>query len=150
MTVVELQKALRAADAGAVLVPARILEQIIQEACNLRGSIWNTPHRECFVVDRQTLFRHIEQAYLDLEPDQLLPDTIILLPRPPAEELSDLESKAVLVKYWRRLFHASVHLTLDARHGESEDKLPPERVHERVEEIGRADFEEIRAILTQD
>ena len=150
MTLIELQKALRAADAGAVLVPARVLEQIIQEACNLRGSAWNTPHRECFVVDRQTLFRHIEQAYLDLEPDQLLPDTVILLARPPAEELSDLESKHVLIKYWRRLFHASVHLTLDTRQGDSEDKLPPERVHERKEEIGRAEFEEIRTVLRQD
>jgi hypothetical protein len=152
MKVVDLQKALRGADAGAgaVLVPVRILEQIIEESCNLRGSIWSTPHRECFVVDRQTLFRHIEQAYLDLEPDQLLPETIILLPRPPAEELSDLESKSVLEKYWRRLFHASVHIALDAGHGGVADKLPSVRVQERKEEIGRAEFDEIRTILTQD
>lgn len=150
MTLVELQKALRTADPGAVLVPARILEEIIHEACNLRGSVWNTPHRECFVVARQTLFRHIEQAYLDLEPDQLLPDTVILLARPPAEELSDLESKQVLLKYWRRLFHASVHLALDADHGTSEYTLTPQNVRERVDEIGRAEFEEIREVLIQD
>ena len=153
MTLVELQKAFAGRwTAGAVLVPAGILEQIIHEACSMRGSIWSTPHKECFVVDRQTLFRHIElEAYLrPSRPDQLLPDTVILLARPPAEELSDLEAKQVLGKYWRRLFHASVHLTLDARQGESEDKLPPHRVRERLEEIGRAEFEEIRAVLTQD
>jgi len=49
------------------------------------------PHRMCFVVDRQTLFRYADQSDLDLEPDHLLPDTVILLIRPDAEELGDLE-----------------------------------------------------------
>src|SRR6185437_11799179 len=57
MRLAELQVALRAADSGAVLVPPRILEQIIQEARNLRGSVWSPPHRQCYVVERQTLFR---------------------------------------------------------------------------------------------
>lgn len=150
MTLAELQKALRAADARAVLVPPRVLENILQEARTLRVSGWSTPHRKCFVVDRQTLFRHVEQAYLDLEPDQLLPETVILLMRPPAEELSELESKRVLLKYWRRLFHASVHLALDADPKHAADKFPPDRVRQRVAEIGRPEFDEIRAVLAQD
>ena len=128
MRLAELQVALRAADSGAVLVPPRILEQIIQEARNLRGSVWSPPHKHCYVVDRQTLFRHIEQTYLDLEPDQLLPATVILLARPPSEELSDVESKHVLLKYWRLLFHASVHRGPGFPSARTAaDRLPPHR-----------------------
>src|SRR5947209_14464620 len=148
MRLPELQKALRAADPAAVLVSPRILERIIQEKSRVRGLGWGVPHTKCYVTDRQTLFRHAEQADLDLEPDQLLPDTVILLARPPAEELGALERKIVLLKYWRRLFHASVHLALEGN--KTEDLLPPERVRQRVEEIGRTEFEEIRTILVQD
>src|SRR5436305_1186449 len=131
MRLAELQKALRAADPGAVLVSPRIMERIIQQTCDLRGLTWSVPHWKCYVVDRQTLFRHAEQADLDLEPDQLLPDTVILLARPPAEELSALERKIVLLKYWRRLFHASVHLALEGN--KAGKQLSPGDVHERVE-----------------
>src|SRR5947209_16990725 len=148
MRLPELQKALRAADPAAVLVSPRILERIIQEKSQRRGLGWGVPHIKCYVVDRQTLFRHAEQADLDLEPDQLLPETVVLLARPPAEELGALERKIVLLKYWRRLFHASVHLALESPKGV--DPLPPDRVRERVEQIGAAEFEEIRTILVQD
>jgi hypothetical protein len=150
MTLAELQQALRAADPRAVLVPPRILERIIVEAYDLRGSaVVGVPHRKCHVVDRRTLFRHAEQADLDLEPDQLLPDTVILLARPQAEELGDLERSLALLKYWRLLFHASVHLALDRDDG-GPDRLPPAALAERIAAVGRTEFEEVRAVLTQD
>jgi hypothetical protein len=147
MRVVELQKVLRAADPAAVLVSPRILERVIREAYDLPALYWHVPHWKSFVVDRQTLFRHAEQADLELEPDQLLPDTVILLARPPAEELGNLERKAALLKYWRHLFHARVHLALAAP---GESGLTPEVVRQRVEEIGRTEFEEVRTVLAQE
>jgi hypothetical protein len=174
MTLAELQRALRAADPRAVLVPPRILERIIVEAYDLRGPSAGVPHRKCHVADRRTLFRHAEQADLDLEPDQLLPDTVILLARPPAEELGDLERSLALLKYWRLLFHASVHLALDRgpahfpgsaaapglaaggtaaggdRDACGDDRLSPAALADRVAAVGRTEFEEVRAVLTQD
>src|SRR3954454_17603817 len=149
MTLAALQRVLREADPRAVLVPARILERIIIEAHDLRGPALNIPHRKCQVVDRQTLFRHADQADLDLEPDQLLPDHVILLSRPVTDELSDLERSRVLLKFWRRLFHACVHIALE---GEDRNVNPmsPERLRQRIAEIGQAEFEEIRTVLTQD
>jgi hypothetical protein len=149
MTTAELQRTLRAADPRAVLVPQRILDRIILESQTLRGGPRTVPHRYCHIVDRQTLFRHAEQTDLDVAPDQLLPDTVILLARPPAEELSELERSNVLLKFWRLLFHAAVHLALsaDAPNG---DKLSGERLARRIDEIGQAEFEEIRAVLEQD
>ncbi|MFO0925804.1 MAG: hypothetical protein U0736_02060 [Gemmataceae bacterium] len=110
--------------------------------------VWNIPHGKSFVCDRQCLFRHAEQADLDLEPDQLLPDAVLLLLRPDAEEMSNLERKPLLLKYWRRLFHARVHqalLVLERAGG-----LDDAAVRERVEAIGRTEFAEITDVLTQD
>src|SRR5829696_486365 len=148
MRVAELQRSLRAADPAAVLVSPRILERIIQERPGLTTLGWTVPHSRCHVVDRQTLFRHAEQADLELEPDQLLPATVILLARPDAEELSNLERKRVLLKYWRRLFHSRVHLAFGTKPGDG--PLGEEGLRERMAEIGQTEFEEIRQVLIED
>ena len=144
MTVADLQKILRAVDSAVVLVSQRILERIIREDCKLPNVYWNIPHSRSFVCDRQSLFRHAEQADLELEPEQILPDTVILLTRPAAEELSNLERQVVLLKYWRLLFHARVHIALNGC------TLNDEAVRERIEQIGRTEFEEIRTVLVED
>jgi hypothetical protein len=143
-TVADLQKILRDVDEAAVLVSSRILERVIRENCKLPNIYWNIPHSRSFVCDRQVLFRHAEQADLDLEPDQVLPDQVILLNRPPAEELSNLERQVVLLKYWRLLFHARIHTALAAR------DLGDEAVRERIEQIGRTEFEEVKTVLIED
>src|SRR5438128_9473568 len=87
MTVTELQRVLRAADPAAVLVPPRVLERVIQQVLNLPNLLWVVPHRKSYVVDRHILFRHVEQDDLNLESDQLLPQTVILIAEPTAEEI---------------------------------------------------------------
>jgi hypothetical protein len=149
MTLADLQKILQAADRGAVLVSPRILERVIREECRLPNMYWNIPHARSYVCDRQVLFRHAEQADLELEPDQLLPETVILLARPDLEELNNLERKMVLLKYWRRLFHARVHMALD-NHAGPGPLASEDAVRERIVEIGRTEFEEIRTVLYED
>src|SRR5262249_15003663 len=106
-------------------------------------------------ANRQQLFRHAEQADLELGPDQLLPETVILLARPSNDELSwsdrsrDAGVRArLLLKFWRRLFHARVHLALMER--QAAGQLTPEGVAARAEEVGRTEFEEVRAVLVKD
>ncbi len=148
MKVADLQKLLRAADPAAVLVSPRILERVIREACDLPTLYWNIPHPKSYVVDRQTLFRHAEQADLEIDPSQLLPSTVILLARPAAEELSGPERQVLLLKYWRALFHCEIDFALGPyRPG---GPLSPEALRERIEQIGRTEFEEIRVVLEQD
>jgi hypothetical protein len=142
MRLADLQKTLGAADPAAVLVSPRILERVIREDCDLPNMYWNIPHAKSYVCDRHQLFRHAEQADLELEPDQVLPDTVILLVHPDAEELNNLERTMVLLKYWRRLFHSRVHLALAS--------LTPDGVQDRIAEIGRTEFEEIRTVLRED
>jgi hypothetical protein len=148
MKLAELQKALWSADPAAVLVSPRVLDRVIQLEGKLPMFVWEVPHRMGFVVDRHVLFRHVEQDELDLEPDRLLPSTVILLARPTPEELNNLEGPAILLMYWRRLFHAKVHQSLDKRI--EQGQLSPEEIRERIAQIGPAEFEEIRMVLDQD
>ena len=68
MNLVDLQKSLRAVEPAAVLVPPRVLENIIKQTWNLPAYYWSVPHRSNFIIDRQTLFRYVDQEDLALEP----------------------------------------------------------------------------------
>jgi hypothetical protein len=148
MRLAELQQALRAADPAAVLVAPRVLDRVIRHAHDLPTLLWTVPHQKSIVVDRQVLFQHVEQDDLLTGPGDLLPTTVILLAWPAVEELNDSERGPLLLKYWSRLFHAGVHLALETRGAEG--KLTPEQIRDRVEAIGRAEFEEIRLVLDQE
>ncbi|MFM7151273.1 MAG: hypothetical protein ACKO23_15670, partial [Gemmataceae bacterium] len=144
----DLQKQLRQVDPGAVLVSARIIERIIQDAYDLPNLHWNIPHNQSFVCDRQLLFRHAEQIDLEVEPDQLLPERILLLVRPDAVEESNLERSRLLTKYWRRLFHARVHLHfLELKEKGNWDETTFQK---RMEAVGSTQFEEIKNVLRED
>jgi hypothetical protein len=145
MRLAELQHALRATDPAAVLVSPRVLERVIQEVYQLPALLWQVPHRDSCVVDRLVLFRHVEQEELDLESDRLLPATVILLRRPTAEELNGGDAGMLLVKYWRLLFHASIHVELANR--VAAGRLGDEVIEARIGELGRSEFEEIRLVL---
>jgi hypothetical protein len=144
----ELKEALRAVNPAAVLLPPRVLSRVIQRVHKLPSQFLSIPHQKTYVLDRQVLFRHVEQDELDLDPDQLLPPTVILLARPSTEKLSQLDREAILLKYWRRLFHASVHLALERRF--TENPLSASDLRLRLEQIGLTEFEEIRTVLGQD
>jgi hypothetical protein len=101
-----------------------------------------------YVIDRHVLFRHVEQDELDLEADRLLPPTVILLARPSTEELTTEEPDAILLRYWRRLFHANLHIRIDKLW--SEGKITPEELARRIEQIGRSEFDEVRTVLGQE
>src|SRR5262245_36077882 len=145
LDVAGLQEILQAVDTGVVLVSSRILERVLREAYALPNMYWNIPHNRSFVCPREMLFRHAEQADLELQPDQILPDTVLLLLKPDPEELSSLERPRLPLTYWRRLFHSRVHLAL-----EHTASLNDAAIRERVEQIGRIEFEEVRAVLVED
>jgi hypothetical protein len=145
MTLTELQKALSKQDHAAVLVSLRVIERVIQAVCNLQGLNWSVPHSKSIVVDRHILFRFVEQDDLILGPDRLLPQTVILLAHPRSEDLTEKETPKTLLKYWQRLFHANVHLILEDRF--QERLLTDAIIQERMDQIGQAEFEEIRSVL---
>ncbi|HEY7426196.1 MAG TPA: hypothetical protein VH682_18340, partial [Gemmataceae bacterium] len=126
MRLAELQQALQAADPAAVLVSPRLLDRLIQEQNQLSSLFEKVPHRKCYVIDRPTLYRYVEQDELDLEPDRLLPSPVILLARPSPNTLNTLERDALLLTYWRRLFHGCIHRALQQQL--SDGRLTPARI----------------------
>jgi hypothetical protein len=149
MRLAELQQALRAADPAAVLVSPRVLERLIQGQNQLSTLFGQVPHRQSYVIDRPTLYRYVDPDELELEPDRLLPSTVILLARPSSPNyLTTVDRGEILLSYWRRLFHASIHRNL--RQQVSEGQLDPIQVRERTEQIGVSTFAEIRMVLDQE
>ncbi len=147
MRLAELQQALRTTDPAAVLVSARVLERVIQRQNQLSNLFGQVPHRKSYVVDRPTLYRHIEQDELEVEPDRLLPLTVILLARP-SPNTNNLDRETILLIYWRRLLHASIHRDLQQQ--VHEGRLNAAGVRERIEQIGVNVFAEIRMVLDQE
>src|ERR1700737_1161309 len=100
----DLQKALQEAEPAAVLVALVVFDMIIRQPLQQPGWMWTVPHRRTWIVERQFLFRYVEQEDLLVRPDQLLPATVLLLETPAdAERVSQAE---LLGTYWRLLFHA--------------------------------------------
>jgi serine/threonine protein kinase len=144
----ELQQLLRDAEPGAVLVPPLAFERVLREtgkplAPSTLPGLHGGP-----VVDRHVLFKYVEQEELFLDPEQLLPPTVVLLPAPPAERLEPRARKRLLSDYWRVLFNARIRLHLRER--SSSGLLSPADVTERRERIGTTEFAEIRSVLTEE
>ncbi|MBI3408265.1 MAG: hypothetical protein HY040_07900 [Planctomycetes bacterium] len=148
MTPVQLQEALQAVEPAAVLVTPSVLDKIIRQALKLPAWMWSVPHHESWIVDRQLLFRHVEQEDLLVKPDRLLPATVLLLELPESRENHLGDERYLLREYWRRLFHASVDLAFINQ--AMEGKWTAEVVEDRVGRLGRTVFEEIRTVLEQE
>ena len=132
-----------------MLVDRTVLARVVQNVSGATWVLWQVPHSHCFVVDRFTLFKHVERDELHLPADHSLPEHVLLLERPTTDQLNGSRPE-LLGRYWRLLFHASVHRELDQHLAD----LSPAAVRERVEEIGPSAFEvgaEVRdAFVTAD
>jgi hypothetical protein len=148
LTLKELRSALRVADPAAVLVAPQILARVAQQVYGLPSPFLAVPHRHSLVIDRHLLFRTVEPEELDLGPDPLLPPVLILLARPTIAKRDLPARQATLLKYWRRLFHANVHLALEQKIAEG--RLTPADIHARVAEVGAVEFQEVGSVLQQD
>ncbi len=148
LTAAELQCLLRETDPAALLVAPRILRRVIKQDRGLPGLGLQVPHRKSYLIGRDALLRIADRGELDLPPDAPLPETLLLFPRPDTEDLASLGPSRTLVKYWRLLFHARVHLELARRRADG--KLTAEGVRERIRLIGATEFAEARTVLRQE
>jgi len=143
-----LEEAIRAVEPRAVVVRPRILRRVITQERELAGLVVRLPHRKCYVVGREALLNLVEPDELDLPPGVSVPERVILLPQPSDSKLAETPADELLLQYWRLLFHGRIHVELEER--AADGRLPPEAVRERIRRIGHVEFEEIRAVLTQE
>src|SRR5262245_34137707 len=148
MKLEELSRVLREVDPGAVLIPPTALARVVQNVTGVTWAVWHIPHSHCLAIDRATLFQFVEQEELHVPTDHLLPETVLLLERPTADQLAAPrgDNRELLARYWRLLFHASVHREVERRLAASSSSL----LRERVERLGPVAFEEARNVLVQD
>src|SRR5207245_1214094 len=105
-------------------------------------------HRKSYVIGREALLAIAGRADLGVKPDRELPETVLLFPEPDPRKLRALPPGATLLKYWRLLFHARVHRAVAARlpAGPAGEAV----IRERIRRIGRAEADEVRAVLRQE
>jgi len=144
LTIAELQEAIWAADPAAFLVLPRILRRVIKQDRRLTGFGLLAPHRKSYLIDRDPLLEIVEKTELGVAEDFALPRQIVLLARPNHRELAEATAGEMLIRCWRLLFHARLHLALEERLAAG--KLTPAVVHGRIQEIGGAQFDEIRMV----
>ncbi|MEE2713342.1 MAG: hypothetical protein VX913_11255 [Planctomycetota bacterium] len=148
LTADALQELLRAADPAVLLVRSRILRRVIKRARRVRGALGQVPHRQGFVVRRPMLLECAFPWELGLATGAELPDAVILLERPSDDRLVELGRDEALVRWWRLLFHARVHMALESVDGRH--RLNQAVVRERVDRIGQTAFDEIRSVLDEE
>lgn len=148
VTNAELEAAVAAVDASAFLVPARIVRRVLRHDRSLTESGLRLPHRKTYFISRESLLACVEPEELGLDSAEKIPPTAILLARPEPEQLSAITRPRVLVKYWRLLFHARVHVEMEKL--VAAGTLDTTAVQQRVVAIGRLEFEEVHAVLKQE
>jgi hypothetical protein len=144
----QLARALEAVDPSVLLVPGRLLRRVIKQHRGLSTLGLQVPHPKSYVVDRQALLQIADVQELEIEPERSLPETLILLARPEPAQLAQLTAGEALVKFWRRLFHARVHLALEQRF--KEGQVTEAGIRQRIQRIGPPEFNEVRSVLEQE
>jgi hypothetical protein len=148
LSLAELEQAVRHADPTALLVLPRILRRVIKEDCRLTGFAMRVPHRKSYGIDHQSLLQIVDKAELGLGADEELPETVILLARPDPRKLAALSTAELLIRCWRLLLHARVHLALQRQIDQG--RLTAAVVRRRIHQLGPTEFEEIRSVLRQE
>jgi hypothetical protein len=144
----ELGRALQAVDPSVLLVPSRILRRVIKHDRNLNVLGLQVPHPKTYVIDRQALLAIADPAELEVEPGRELPETVILIARPDSLKLGQMAAAEALVKFWRRLFHARVHIALEQRL--KARQVTEAGIRQRVQQVGPTEFHEVRSVLLQE
>ncbi|MFM2096245.1 MAG: hypothetical protein RIS70_3369, partial [Planctomycetota bacterium] len=149
LTLPELREIIRSVEPAAILVEPRILRRVIKQDRKLAGLALFVPHRKAYVIQRERLLVIASRSELNVSNETELPNKLILLAEPSDDESLELlpRSEALYI-YWRLLFHARVHLSVEqlTAHGQ----LGPEAIFERLRTIGLTEFEEIRSVLHRD
>jgi hypothetical protein len=144
----QLERALLAADPAVCLVPTRILRRVIKADRHLVGLGLRVPHVKSYVIAREVLLRFADRDELGVAPERDLPETVLLLVRPEPDKLAALSRDEALILYWRLLFHARVHVALEAR--KAEGRLTNAGIRHRIQRIGPTEFDAIRGVLRQE
>lgn len=130
---------------AAVLLEDRVVRRVIKQHRQLPGLGLQVPHARCYALARAELERLVEPDELAVAP-AALPDDVVIFGGSRAQLAAG--DAAELSRAWRAIFHARIHLVLEAR--VRSQAITPAVIRERIHRIGQTEFDEIRAVLRQD
>ncbi|HZU96815.1 MAG TPA: hypothetical protein VFF73_09000, partial [Planctomycetota bacterium] len=143
LTIPELARLLRVKDPSVVLAPAALLRRVIRHDRGFLALSLHVPHNKAYLVKRDTLLRLATKEELELPGD--LPAQVTLLVAPTEEHLEKTSREALLLEYWRLLFHARIHAVLEERWEKGELTLMA--VERWIAEVGNTEFREAVSVL---
>ncbi len=144
----DLEQAIRDADPDAFLVEARILRRVVRQDRGVGMLGRHAIGRRGYAIDGQRALAFLDLDELGLPSGIELPETLILIARPDPSDLASLPAEESLLDAWRVLAPARVQATLKRR--VAEGTLDLARIHQRIDRIGQAEFDEIRSVLRQE
>ena len=145
LTLAALERLVQQAEPAAILVPPRILRRVIKQDAGVRRLGLRVPHRKTYVISRDDLLHIASIGELDQPRGTQLTATVILIARPAPEHLSSRPAADILLRVWRLLFHAKIHLALDGL--VESGRLGEKEVSRRIAALGEGAFSEIRLVL---
>ena len=148
LTASELARIVRGVDPAAFVVPGRVVRRAIKHHHGLPKVLFRVPHRLVFTIEWAAAMGVVDRDELGLEPGDTLPKTLILMAEPEPDELAARPRAEILRDYWRRLFHARVHVELERRIADG--SLGAVGLRERIRRIDPSAFEEARSVLHSD
>ncbi len=146
MDLTAVERTLRNAIPGAILVDPRFVRRVIKRHRRLPGLGLHVPHGRCYALRREALASCVDPGELGLAVS--LPDEVVLVARPSPDEILGATKGEVLGQLWRAAFHGLVHLAIEAKMARGE--LAEPALRERIDRIGQTEFDEIRAVLRHD
>ena len=133
------------ARAAAVLLEDRVVRRVIKQHRRLPGIGLQVPHARCYSLPRAELERLVDRDELTADPAALPDDVVIFGGSRAALAAGD---PAELSRAWRAIFHARIHLALDAR--VAAGAVTAASIRAQIHRIGQTEFDEIRAVLRQE
>ncbi|WP_170229798.1 hypothetical protein [Polyangium fumosum] len=147
MDTTPIERSLRSAETGTLVVDSRLVARVIKRHRRIVGIGLQVPHASCYALGRDDLLALVPAAELG-EAGAKLPEHVVLLPRPKGSEILAASPAEVLTRLWRGAFHGHVHLALEA--ARRRGALDEAGIRARIDRIGQTEFDEIRRVLRSD
>lgn len=147
MPMTPIEKSLRSAETGIVVMDGRLLCRVIKRHRRIVGLGLQVPHSHCYWIRKSDLFELCSVDEVGTSKEGL-PDDVLLLPRPKGADLYAKAQDEVLTKIWRSAFHARVHRAVEElfEKGTFDDA----KLRARIDRIGQTELDEIRRVLRSD
>jgi hypothetical protein len=138
----------RASDPGLFFVAPRVMRRILRHELEISSPWVRLPHRKSYVIDRDRLLWLVALDELGIEHAADLPHKVVLIARPDDTRLGEFTSEQLLRYLWRLAFHARLDaVLLDVIHP---DRLPMATLRHRIDDLGQAEYDEVRSVLKQE